>query len=161
MQFESKFVSRWCLREYRRRIFVPVPKWLVAYKCIVSNIYLLITIINMYFRNITMLLHTGLSLDSSGTVCTDDRVGSCYLDHRQGVCSKDVSIYICMHIIIINNWLVQWYQILSFNFLDWRTLQKRPLLLHYWGRLGPVLWKVSKNWNTGIWWSMSPGICIK
>lgn len=33
---------------------------------------------------------SGLSLDASGTVCTDDRVGPCYLDHRQGICSKEI-----------------------------------------------------------------------
>ena len=44
------------------------------------------------FELIILYLHftLGLSLDSSGTVCTDDRVGSCFLDNRQGICSKEV-----------------------------------------------------------------------
>ena len=42
----------------------------------------------------------GLSLDTSGTVCTDDRVGSCYLDHRQGICSKEVSVILVHHILL-------------------------------------------------------------
>lgn len=33
---------------------------------------------------------SGLTLDPHGRECVDERMGTCYLDSRQGICSKEV-----------------------------------------------------------------------
>ena len=71
-----------------------MPKWYVR-SVLYHNVQYLMSysIMHINLRKIVkncFIFLKGLSLDSSGTVCTDDRVGSCYLDNRQGICSKEV-----------------------------------------------------------------------